>query len=201
MTGKTVEFWYEFASTYSYLSVMRIEEAAKATGLDVVWKPFLLGPIFNAQGWDNSPFNIYPAKGKYMWRDMERQCERYGLSFKKPDIFPVHSVTAARLALVGVEEGWCPAFSRTLFQAQFADGQDISKADVLSDLMSSLGLDPDECLQRARVPETKEALKMQTAEASEKGVFGAPSFVAADELFWGNDRMEEAIAFASRRTS
>ena len=74
-----IEFWYEFASTYSYLSAMRVEAAAKEQGVEVQWKPFLLGPIFNSQGWNDSPFNIYPAKGAYMWRDMERQCAAYDL--------------------------------------------------------------------------------------------------------------------------
>ena len=81
-------FWFEFASTYSYLSAMRIEELAAKAGVEIVWKPFLLGPIFKAQGWDTSPFNLYPAKGKYMVRDMERIAEARGLKFRLPDPFP-----------------------------------------------------------------------------------------------------------------
>ena len=102
-----VEFWYEFASTYSYPAAMRVERAAAEAGVDLVWRPFLLGPIFGAQGWNDSPFNIYPAKGKYMWRDMARLCEAQGLTLKTPPVrFPQNGLKAARLALLGQDEGW-----------------------------------------------------------------------------------------------
>ena len=107
-----IEFWYDFASTYSYLSAMRIEDAAKAAGVEVLWKPFLLGPIFYAQGWNTSPFNLYPAKGRYMVREMERMTAARGLPFKMPSPFPQNSLLAARLALIGHEEGWGIPFSR-----------------------------------------------------------------------------------------
>ena len=110
-----LDFWYEFASTYSYLTVMRIEEEAKQRGVEIRWRPFLLGPIFAAQGWDNSPFNIYPAKGRYMFRDMERICAARGIAFKRPEPFPQKSVHAARLALVGIEEGWVADFTGAVF--------------------------------------------------------------------------------------
>ena len=77
----TLDFWFEFASTYSYPAAMRIADAAAARGVTVRWRPFLLGPIFKAQGWDNSPFNLYPAKGRYMWRDLERVCDALALPF------------------------------------------------------------------------------------------------------------------------
>ena len=96
--GKRIAFWFEFASTYSYLSTMRIERLAAEKGVEISWKPFLLGPIFKAQGMDNSPFNIYPEKGKYMWRDMERRSAEYGLEFKRPEAFPQNGLHAARLA-------------------------------------------------------------------------------------------------------
>ena len=95
-------FWFDFASTYSYLSAMRIEDLARDAGVEIKWMPFLLGPIFQAQGWGNSPFNIYPAKGKYMWRDMERLCAVRGLPFKRPSIFPQNSIRAARVALAAL---------------------------------------------------------------------------------------------------
>lgn len=144
----TLEFWYEFASTYSYLSAMRIENLAKEKGVGVSWKPFLLGPIFHSQGWDNSPFNIYPAKGAYMWRDMARQCDKYGLLFRRPDIFPVHSVTAARLALIGAQDGWCPDFTCRVYHAQFADGQDVSDRHVLAGVLTDMDLDATMLLEK-----------------------------------------------------
>ena len=99
----TLEFWYEFASTYSYLSAMRIEPLAQAAGVDVRWRPFLLGPIFAAQGLTSSPFNLYPVKGRYMWRDMEREGARFGVPFKRPDTFPQNGLVAARVALYGAD--------------------------------------------------------------------------------------------------
>mgnify|MGYP001373346485 CR=1 FL=1 len=97
MPRPVVEFWFEFASTYSYLSVMRIERAAQAAGVDIAWKPFLLGPVFLALGWNDSPFNIYPPKGRYMWRDLERLAAKEGLPFQRPSRFPRSGVLAARV--------------------------------------------------------------------------------------------------------
>ena len=90
------EFWYEFASTYSYPAALRVGALAEARGVSLAWRPFLLGPIFAAQGWRDSPFNIYPAKGRYMWRDVERTCEAMGVPFKRPSPFPQSSLLAAR---------------------------------------------------------------------------------------------------------
>ena len=95
----TAEFWYEFASTYSYPAAMRVAALAEARGVALAWRPFLLGPIFAAQGWRDSPFNIYPAKGRYMWRDLERICDALGLPLKRPEPFPQNSLLAARVAL------------------------------------------------------------------------------------------------------
>jgi 2-hydroxychromene-2-carboxylate isomerase len=100
------EFWYEFASTYSYPAAMRIERLASAAGVAVRWRPFLLGPIFKTYGWNDSPFNIFAAKGRYMWRDLERICAADGLPLKLPPVsFPQNGLKAARLALVGERAG------------------------------------------------------------------------------------------------
>ncbi|HEU6443279.1 MAG TPA: DsbA family protein, partial [Microvirga sp.] len=112
-----LEFWYEFASTYSYLTAMRIEQAAKEAGVELVWRPFLLGPIFKAQGWDTSPFNLYPSKGRYMWRDMEREAARFGLPLFKPTPFPQNTLLAARIALLGLDRGWTPVFTKAVYMA------------------------------------------------------------------------------------
>ncbi len=190
---RSIDFWYEFASTYSYISVMRIEGEALKRGIEVNWKPFLLGPIFHSQGWDNSPFNIYPAKGRYMWRDMARRCQKFGLPLSKPDVFPVHSVKAARLALIGAEEGWGTAYTKRVFKAQFAEGKDIADLVVLSKILQALDLDAERLMILAQEKETKEKLRLQTEEAAALGIFGAPSFVVGEEMFWGDDRLEEAL--------
>jgi 2-hydroxychromene-2-carboxylate isomerase len=191
-----VEFWYELSSTYSYLSAMRIEALAAAAGVDILWKPFLLGPIFRGQGWDTSPFNIYPAKGKHMVRDMERLTAARGLPFKLPTPFPQNSLHAARLALIGHAEGWVVAFTRAVYEAEFADGADIGDKRVLAGILKRLGLDADALLERSATPENKDRLRQQTEEAQELGIFGAPSFLTRGELFWGDDRLELALAAA-----
>lgn len=191
-----VDFWYEFASTYSYPAAMRVEAAAERAGVELRWRPFLLGPIFGSQGWNDSPFNIYPAKGRYMWRDMARLCEAQGLALKEPVRFPQNGLNAARLALLGADEGWAPGFTRAVYLANFAGQKDISDETVLAEILTGLGLDALEAVARSRTPENKERLKVQTEEAIAKGVFGSPSFTVGDELFWGNDRLDDALIWA-----
>ena len=123
---RKLELWYEFASTYSYLSVMRVEAVAAAAKVEVAWRPFLLGLIFRAQGWSDSPFNLFPAKGRYMWRDMERLAAGYGLPFRRPSVFPRNGLSAARIALLAEGEGWCPDWTRAVFSAEFAHDRDIA---------------------------------------------------------------------------
>src|SRR5215831_9319587 len=199
MTRPVLDFFFEFASTYSYPAAMRIGALAEAAGVAVRWRPFLLGPIFRAQGFDNSPFNLYPAKGRYMWRDLARICERLGLPFRRPDPFPQPSLLAARLAHVGLDEGWGEDFCRAVFAAEFAGGRQIGDEAVMHGLLTGLGVAPAPALARARSDAIKERLRATTAEAERLGIFGAPSFVCADgELFWGHDRMAEALAWAVR---
>ena len=121
-----MDFFYEFASTYSYIAAMRIAPIAEAAGVAVRWRPFLLGPIFKAQGWDTSPFNLYPSKGRYMVRDCEREAAANGLTFRLPEPFPQNTLLAARVAVAGLEEGWGEEFSRRVYRAQFAEGRQVA---------------------------------------------------------------------------
>jgi len=198
MSRPVVEFWFEFASTYSYLSVMRIERAAEAAGVDIEWKPFLLGPVFLALGWNDSPFNIYPPKGRYMWRDLERLAEKEGLPFRRPSRFPRNGLLAARVALVGVEEGWVAPFARAVMTANFAEDREIGEEAVIGEILGTLGLPAAEVITRAQADANKLALRCQTERAAELGLFGAPSFRVGEELFWGNDRLEDALSWARR---
>ncbi|HPI61753.1 2-hydroxychromene-2-carboxylate isomerase, partial [Zoogloea sp.] len=194
MSKQTLEFWFEFASSYSYLSVMRIEPLARAAGVTLQWRPFLLGPVFLSLGWNDSPFNIYPPKGRYMWRDLARLASRYGLPLKVPSRFPRNGLLAARVALAGADEAWMPAFCRAVMRANFAEDQEIAEIEVIRAILTSLELPVDAILARAESPENKQALRRQTERAGEIGLFGAPSFVTPDgELFWGNDRLEDAL--------
>lgn len=194
-----VEFWYEFASTYSYLSAMRIEDAARAAGVDVLWKPFLLGPIFFAQGWNTSPFNIYPAKGRYMVREMERLTAARGLPFRMPSPFPQNSLLAARIAIIGHDEGWGVPFSKRVYATQFGEGGSISGTESLGAILRDIGQDPARVMALTGQAEIKERLKQRSEEAQELGVFGAPSFLTKGELFWGDDRLEQALALATAK--
>ena len=194
-----LEFWYEFASTYSYPAAMRIERLAQEEGVELRWRPFLLGPIMKEQGLNDSPFNIFLAKGRYMWRDLARICEAEGLPLKLPPVrFPQNGLKAARLALVGEARGWTPSFSRAVFAANYAERKDISEDATLGAILASLGVDAEAALAEANTPPVKERLKAQTAEAAARGLFGAPSFTIGEELFWGNDRLEAALAWAKR---
>ena len=137
-----LEFWYEFASTYSYPAAMRIEALAVGAGVAVRWRPFLLGPLFKEHGWNDSPFNIYAAKGRYMWRDLARVCEAEGLALKLPPLrFPQNGLKAARLALVGESEGWTPSCTRAVFAANYAEAKDISEDATLRPILDELGVD------------------------------------------------------------
>ena len=192
------EFWYEFASTYSYPAALRVAALAEARGVSLVWRPFLLGPIFASQGWRDSPFNLYPAKGRYMWRDLERTCEAMGVPFKRPEPFPQPSLLAARvaLALEGEERA---NFSRQVYLAEFGRGLSIADRTTLASLLAACGVDPAATLGRAESDANKAALKAECARAAEIGIVGAPSIVASDgEVFWGNDRLEQGLDWAAR---
>jgi 2-hydroxychromene-2-carboxylate isomerase len=190
-----LEFWFEFASTYSYPAAMRVEATARAAGVPLVWRPFLLGPVFAAQGWNDSPFNIYPVKGRYMWRDLERICAKQGVPMRRPSRFPRNGLLAARVALVGAGAPWGADFVRAVYRANFADDRDIADAAVVRDLVAQAGADGAAVLEAAQSPENKDRLRRQTEEATGLGIFGAPTFVSQGELFWGNDRLEDALAW------
>ena len=193
MSRPVLHYWFEFASTYSYLTTSRIEALAQDAGVEIAWHPFSLGPIFAAQGWTSSPFNLYPAKGAYMWRDMERLCAARGLPLVRPDPFPQNSLLAARVALQALDHPGGVAFCKAVYGAEFGEGRDIGEPEVLRQLLDDCGL-PTELLERAVTPEGKQALKDNVAEAQALGIFGAPSFIAKGELFWGDDRLEMALA-------
>jgi 2-hydroxychromene-2-carboxylate isomerase len=192
----TLDFWFDFASTYSYPAAMRIAPLAAEAGVAVRYRPFLLGPIFKAQGWDSSPFNVYEAKGRHMWRDLERLCADLALPFRRPEPFPQNSLLAARVALIGPDDDGGEAFCRAVFRAEFADGRRIDDTAVIGEILTDLKLDPAAVLDAAQA-EGKQRLRQQTDEAQRRGIFGAPTFIASDgELFWGNDRLERALQWA-----
>jgi 2-hydroxychromene-2-carboxylate isomerase len=197
MMPLVLDFWFEFASTYSYPAMMRIAPLAREAGLMVRFRPFLLGPVFKTQGWDTSPFNLYASKGRNMWRDLERLCADLKLPFRRPEPFPQNSLQAARVALVGLDATWGEEFCRSVFRAEFCEGRQIDELAVLSDILVQLNVKPKPVFEAAQSDAIKVKLRAQTEEAQRLGIFGAPTFITADgELFWGNDRLERALAWA-----
>ncbi|MEL6206051.1 MAG: 2-hydroxychromene-2-carboxylate isomerase [Pseudomonadota bacterium] len=193
-----LEIWFEFASTYSYLTVCRAEPLLKDAGVEFVWRPFLLGPIFRDKGMDTSPFVLDPVKGDYMWRDLERRAARYGLSFARPASFPMNGLSAARIMTAALDEEWCGDFACAVFRAQFVEGMNIADPEVLRQALKTTGIDPEPWLHQATLAPTKARLRTLTDQARAHGIFGAPSFLVGGELFWGDDRLDDAIAWAVR---
>ncbi|MGA7489516.1 MAG: 2-hydroxychromene-2-carboxylate isomerase [Xanthobacteraceae bacterium] len=199
MPARVLDFWFDFASTYSYPAAMRIGTLASDAGICVRFRPFLLGPIFKAQGWATSPFNLYEAKGRHMWRDLERLCADLGLPFRRPEPFPQNSLLAARVALAGFEQGWGEDFCRALFRAEFGGGCRIDDPAAIAGVLAGLNVEARAVLAAAQSDAIKARLRTQTEEAQRLGLFGAPSFVTTDgELFWGNDRLDAALRWAKR---
>jgi 2-hydroxychromene-2-carboxylate isomerase len=194
-----LHFWLEFGSTYSYLSVARIGALAARHGVSVVWQPFYLMPLFIEQGMHQGPFLPYPNKINYMWRDLERRAARHGIAYRKPSTYPPNSLPAARVALVAAHEGWCQAFAEKAFALHWTEDRAIGSDDNLDTALRSLGKDPAAVRAQAQSPQNKDALKAQTDRARALRIFGSPSFVVDDELFWGDDRLDDAVEWAAAR--
>ena len=194
-----MQFWFDFASTYSYVAAMRVEAACARADVKLEYKPFLLGPIFTEQlGIKDSPFNAFPVRGRYMWRDLERLCEKYELPWRRPSVFPRNSVLAARVACCAGEA--IGPLVRAVFKANFAEDRDISAPEVMKSIVDSIGGDGAQALQLAQTDDVKAQLRANTSEAQRLGIFGAPDFVAGDELFFGQDRLDDAVAWEATRS-
>jgi 2-hydroxychromene-2-carboxylate isomerase len=192
-----IELWFDFGSNYSYLSVMRIEALAAAHGVRIGWRPFLLGPVFRNLGFDNSPFVLQKEKGAYVWKDMERQCRKYDLALRRPSSFPRAALLAMRVALLGADRDWIAAYCRRIMQLNFAEDRDIGSAQVVSEALDELGLPAQQIIADAQSDANKLRLREQTEAAVAKGIFGAPTFFVGDEMFWGNDRLDDALAYCT----
>lgn len=199
MTKPKLHFWYEFASPYACLAAFQIEDTAKAAGVEVVWHPFLLGAIFKMMKMPALPMQGCPQKVAYMWMDAVRQAKHYGVAFKKPSQFPRVAVLPARVALVGRDQGWCPEFSKEVFKANFVEDQDIGRVEVIAGILERMGLDPLALIEKAQTPENKLVLRDETQEAYDKGIFGVPTFFVGEEIFWGNERLDQALKLAVTR--
>ncbi|WP_395351777.1 2-hydroxychromene-2-carboxylate isomerase [Variovorax sp. UC122_21] len=196
MNAPTLDFWFDFGSNYSYLSAMRIEEAAAVHGVALRWQPFLLGPVFRALGWETSPFVLQKEKGDYAWKDMVRQCRKYGLPWQRPSNFPRAAVLPLRIALAGAGQPWIGEFCRRTMRLNFAEDRDIDAPETMARLLADMDLPAHRVIDEALSDANKLRLRRQTETAMEKGIFGAPTFFVGEEMFWGNDRLDDALAFA-----
>jgi 2-hydroxychromene-2-carboxylate isomerase len=195
MAASEITCWFDFASNYSYLSVLRL---ARQREVVVQWKPFLLGPIFKEQGWDNSPFVLQKDKGDYVWKDMPRECAKYGLPWRQPSEFPRRSILAARVALLGEHQPWMAEFCARVMLANFEHDEDIGSEAVITAILTSIGLDAPALLAAAQSPDNKARLRARNDEARNLHIFGAPTFFVGPEMYWGNDRLSDALAYAAR---
>jgi 2-hydroxychromene-2-carboxylate isomerase len=190
-----IDFWFSIGSTYTYLTVMRLPEVTRRVGQRVVWRPFDVRRIMVAQ--NNIPFRDKPVKSAYMWRDIARRAAAQGLSPVLPAPYPLAQLTLAnQVALVGAREGWCEAYVTETYRRWFEGGAPAGEDPNLSDSLRALGLDPARVLAAATAPATAEALVAETDAAQDLGIFGAPSFVVGSEVFWGDDRLEDALDWA-----
>lgn len=189
-----IEAWVEFASPYSYLSAMRLEALAAEHDIAVLWRPFLLGPIFEQlHGVADSPFNRNPARRTWMWQDVQTTATSRGLPFRPPSQFPRGSLLATRVALLAEGEPWLGAFIRGVFTASFVDDADIGSSEVVGRLLSSHVSNTASWIERAAQESCKRALRTRTEEARRRGVFGAPTFFVDGIMQWGDDRLERAL--------
>jgi len=194
---RAIEIWFDFGSPYSYLSVMRIEAAAARHGVTVHWRPFLLGVVFRALGWERSPLLLDRERGAYMWIDMARQCRKYQLPWHCPSEFPRRAVVPTRVALWGAQMPWVGEFCRRLMQLNFVADCPIEGEAVSGEVLTALGLPAGEIVAAAQAEGQKLRLREQTESARQRGVFGAPTFFVGAEMFWGNDRLDDALALAA----
>jgi 2-hydroxychromene-2-carboxylate isomerase len=194
-----LDFFFELASPYACLSALRIAEVSARAGVSVRWRPFLLGPIFKAEGLAETPMRVYPLRGAYMMRDVPRRARRYGFTLTVPPDFPCNPLLAARVAVVALSEGWGEDFSRAIYRAEFQEGRDIGRTEEVARVVAAMERPAEAVLAAAQAPEVKAALRAETEAAMAAGIFGAPSFLVGGELFWGDDRLEDALEWATGR--
>ncbi|SDD43170.1 2-hydroxychromene-2-carboxylate isomerase [Paraburkholderia lycopersici] len=203
MPSPSLDFWFDLASNYSYLSVMRIETRAAQAGVTVRWRPFLLGPILDTLGWEGPPFVVQKEKGAYVWQDMRRLCRKYGLPWRQPSEFPRRAVLATRVAVLAADEPWLPAWCRAVMTRNYGDDREVDSPEAVAQILTALGLPARQIVDEAGSDANRLRLRERTQAARDLGIFGAPTFFAGEEMFWGNDRLEDALdaALTARQAS
>ncbi|MGO9265996.1 MAG: 2-hydroxychromene-2-carboxylate isomerase [Candidatus Binataceae bacterium] len=197
--GKKLEFFYDCSSPWTYLAFTRIEEVAARHQAELIWRPILVGGVFNAVNPSVYESRERPvkAKARYYAKDLQDWAHLYGIKIGQPTVFPVNSVKAMRGAFVALEHGRISSYSRRVFESYWGEDRDISKDDVLRDIVRAVDLDEKEYFAKIAAPEYKERLKANTEELISRGGFGSPSIFVEGEMFFGNDRLvlvEHALA-------
>ena len=191
-----IDFWYSIGSLYSYLSVMRIADIERERGTQFNWRPFSVRQIMKEM--DNLPVNK-PVKMAYMWRDLARRADMYGLKAKLPVPYPLeHFDLANQVAVLGSLEGWCADYTKAAYFQWFERGDPAGTESNLSASLSSLGLDPVAIVEKAQSKIVLDEFESATDEARALGVFGAPTFAVDDEIFWGDDRLDDAVTWQNK---
>jgi 2-hydroxychromene-2-carboxylate isomerase len=198
-SGNEIDFWFSVGSTYTYLTVSRLAQVEAAQGVRFRWRPFGVRSIM--QQMNNIPFATKPTKLAYMWRDVERRADMYGLPIRMPVPYPLKEFDLAnRIAVLGQGQGWCADYVRATYRRWCREGQEPGSEPNVSESLAEIGQDAARILALAHSEEAGQAYTDATEEARQLGVFGSPSFVSRGELFWGDDRLEDAIAWHKRGT-
>ncbi|GEO16062.1 2-hydroxychromene-2-carboxylate isomerase [Microvirga aerophila] len=188
-----IDFFYFFGSCYAYLSVMRIEKLAEEAGVEVRWRPFSVRDLMTEKGYF---LRTQPTKMDYIFRDVERRARLHGIPFEKPPIWPTDpDQLANRAGIAAFIQGWGREYTKTSFRAWF-DGMPLGAEESLNEILTSLGKEPQSIIDLANSPEIRERYNQETDAARQLGIFGSPTFAVGQEIFWGDDRLEEALAWA-----
>lgn len=199
--GKKLEFFYDCSSPWTYLAFTKIEAVADRHKADLIWRPILVGGVFNAVNPSVYESRERPvkAKARYYAKDLQDWAHLYGITIGQPTVFPVNSVKAMRGAFVALEHGRIAAYSRRVFESYWGADRDISKDEVLREIVRASDLDETEYFTKIAAPEYKEKLKANTEELISRGGFGSPSIFVEGTMFFGNDRLtlvEHALVHA-----
>jgi len=189
-----IDFWFSIGSTYTYLSVNRILEVAKRENLKFNWKPFSVRKIM--MDMDNIPFTPPSKKIKsdYMWRDIERRAKFYGFEAKVPAPYPLKEFDLAnQIAILGMNEGWGIDYVILTYKRWFQKGKEPATEPNLSEIFLELKLNKEETINKAKSSEIEKQYMQNTEHAFKSGVFGSPTFIYKNEVFWGDDRLEDCI--------
>jgi len=189
--AKKLEFFYDCSSPWTYLAFTKIEDVARRHGADLVWKPILVGGVFNAVNPSVYEGRANPVKPKarYYAKDMQDWARFYGIKIGSPTVFPVNSVKAMRGAFVALEQGKISPYSRRVFESYWGEDRDLSKDDVLRDIVRATGIDEKDYFAKINSQPYKDRLRTNTEELIERGGFGSPSIFVDGSMFFGNDRL------------